>query len=123
MSARAAAPARSAKWLREHAVLIIGVLVIVYMLVPIAVIFFFSFNNPAGRYNFTWVGFTLKHWENVFGIPELNEALWTSIKLALLATLISTVIGTMMAIILVIVLIYIRFAGSEALMGEEGAAI
>ena len=71
------------------------------MLVPIAVIFFFSFNNPAGRYNFTWVGFTLKHWENVFGIPELNEALWTSIKLALLATLISTVIGTMMAIALV----------------------
>ncbi|MFN8215792.1 MAG: ABC transporter permease [Solirubrobacterales bacterium] len=29
----------------------------------------------------------------------------------------------LMAIILVIVLIYIRFAGSEALMGEEGAAI
>ena len=28
----------------------------------------------------------------------------------------------LMAIILVIVLIYIRFAGSEALMGEEGAA-
>src|ERR1700742_2717690 len=89
------------KWLREHAVLIIGLLVIAYMLVPIAVIFFFSFNNPAGRYNFTWVGFTLKHWENVFGIPELNEALWTSIKLALLATLISTVIGTMMALALV----------------------
>lgn len=101
MSAQASAPARLAKWLRENAVMIIGVLVIVYMLVPIAVIFFFSFNNPAGRYNFTWVGFTLDHWKNVFGIPELNEALWTSIKLALLATLISTVIGTMMAIALV----------------------
>jgi spermidine/putrescine transport system permease protein len=89
------------RWLREHAVLVIGVLVIAYMLVPIAVIFFFSFNNPAGRYNFTWVGFTLSHWKNVFGIPELNEALWTSIKLALLATLISTAIGTMMALALV----------------------
>jgi spermidine/putrescine transport system permease protein len=97
----ASAPARWWRWLREHAVLVVGVLVIVYMLVPIAVIFVFSFNDPAGRYNFTWVGFTLKHWENVFGIPELNEALWTSIKLALLATLISTVIGTMMAISLV----------------------
>jgi spermidine/putrescine transport system permease protein len=101
MSARASSPSRFFKWLREHAVLIIGLLVILYMLVPIAVIFFFSFNNPAGRYNFTWVGFTLDHWKNVFGIPELNEALWTSIKLALLATLISTVIGTMMAIALV----------------------
>jgi spermidine/putrescine transport system permease protein len=98
---RASAPARFWRWLREHAVLIIGVLVIAYMLVPIAVIFFFSFNDPAGRYNFTWVGFTLEHWKNVFGIPELNEALWTSIKLALLATLISTVIGTMMALALV----------------------
>ena len=71
------------------------------MLIPIAVIFVFSFNDPAGRYNFTWVGFTLDHWENAFGIPELNDALWTSIKLALLATLISTVIGTMMALALV----------------------
>jgi len=101
MSAQASAPSRFWHWLKEHSVLIIGVLVIVYMLVPIAVIFFFSFNNPAGRYNFTWVGFTLEHWENVFDIPELNEALWTSIKLALLATLISTVIGTMMALALV----------------------
>ena len=50
------------------------------MLIPIAVIFVFSFNNPSGRYNFTWVGFTLDHWKNVFGIPELNEALWTSIN-------------------------------------------
>jgi spermidine/putrescine transport system permease protein len=101
MSAQASAPARFGRWFREHAVLIVGVLVIAYMLIPIAVIFFFSFNDPAGRYNFTWVGFTLEHWKNVFGIPELNEALWTSIKLALLTTLISTVIGTMMALALV----------------------
>jgi len=101
MSTQASAPARFGRWLREHAVLIIGVLVIVYMLVPIAVIFFFSFNNPSGRYNFTWVGFTLDHWKNVFGIPELNEALWVSIKLALLTTLIATIVGTMLALALV----------------------
>ena len=66
-------------------------LVVLYMLIPIAVIFVFSFNDPAGRYNFTWVGFTLDHWGNAFGIPELNEALLTSLKLAVLATVISTV--------------------------------
>ena len=129
MSAQTSMPARLAKWLREHAVLIIGLLVIAYMLVPIAVIFFFSFNNPAGRYNFTWVGFTLEHWKNVFGIPELNEALWTSIKLALLATLISTVIGTMMALALVRhqflgrraanILIVIPMATPEIVMGSS----
>ncbi|HSC20732.1 MAG TPA: ABC transporter permease subunit, partial [Solirubrobacterales bacterium] len=89
------------RWLREHAVQIVGVLVVLYMLIPIVVIFAFSFNDPAGRYNFTWVGFTLDHWRNAFGIPELNEALLTSLKLAVLATLISTAIGTLMAMALV----------------------
>lgn len=89
------------QWLREHAVQIVGVLVVLYMLIPIVVIFAFSFNDPAGRYNFTWVGFTLDHWRNAFGIPELNEALLTSLKLAVLATVISTVIGTLMAMALV----------------------
>jgi spermidine/putrescine transport system permease protein len=89
------------RWLREHAVSIVGVLVVLYMLIPIAVIFAFSLNDPAGRYNFTWVGFTLSHWSNAFGIPELNEALLTSLKLAVLATVISTAIGTLMALALV----------------------
>lgn len=89
------------RWLREHAVNIVAGLVVVYMLVPIAVILVFSFNDPAGKYNFTWVGFTLTHWGNAFGIPELNSALLTSLKLALLATAISTAIGTLMALALV----------------------
>jgi len=89
------------RWLREHAVQIVGVLVVLYMLIPIVVIFAFSFNDPAGRYNFTWVGFTFSHWSNAFGIPELNEALVTSLKLAVLATIIATVIGTLMAMALV----------------------
>jgi spermidine/putrescine transport system permease protein len=101
MTAGASTGSRAWQWLREHAVSIVGVLVVLYMLIPIAVIFFFSFNDPAGRYNFTWVGFTLDHWSNAFGIPELNEALLTSLKLALLATVISTAVGTLMALALV----------------------
>jgi spermidine/putrescine transport system permease protein len=93
--------ARAWRWLREHAVNIVAILVVIYLLIPIAVIFIFSFNNPAGRYNFTWVGFTLSHWSHPFSNTELTEALLTSIKLALLATVISTIIGTMMAIALV----------------------
>jgi spermidine/putrescine transport system permease protein len=93
--------ARAWRWAREHAVNVIAVLVVIYLLVPIVVIFVFSFNNPAGRYNFTWVGFTLSHWSHPFSNSELTEALLTSLRLALLATVISTVIGTMMAIALV----------------------
>jgi spermidine/putrescine transport system permease protein len=115
------------RWLREHAVNLVAGLVVLYLLIPIAVIFVFSFNDPAGRYNFTWVGFTLDHWSNAFGIPDLNEALFTSLKLALLATLISTVIGTLMALALVRhqfhgrrfanILIVIPMATPEVVMG------
>ncbi len=93
--------ARAWRWLREHAVNIVAILVVIYLLIPIALILVFSFNNPAGRYNFTWVGFTLKHWAHPFADSELTKALLESIKLALLATVISTIIGTMMAIALV----------------------
>jgi spermidine/putrescine transport system permease protein len=93
--------ARSWRWLREHAINIVAGLVVLYLLIPIAVILIFSFNDPVGRYNFTWNGFTLSHWGNVFGIPDLNSALLTSLKLAVLATVISTAIGTLMAVALV----------------------
>jgi spermidine/putrescine transport system permease protein len=93
--------ARAWRWLREHAVNIVAALVVVYLLLPIAVILLFSFNDPQGRYNYTWVGFTLDHWAHAFSRPELTEALLTSLKLAVLATVIATIIGTMMAIALV----------------------
>ncbi|HEX8959601.1 MAG TPA: ABC transporter permease [Solirubrobacterales bacterium] len=89
------------RWLREHAVNVAAALVVAYLLIPIAVIFLFSFNNPQGRYNYTWVGFTLYHWTHAFSRPELTEALLTSLKLAVLATAISTIVGTMMALALV----------------------
>jgi spermidine/putrescine transport system permease protein len=98
---RPPATSRAIRWLREHAINIFAALAIAYLLIPIAVIFVFSFNNPAGKFNFTWVGFTLSHWSNAFGIPELNDALVTSLKLAVLATVISTIFGTLIALALV----------------------
>ena len=119
--------ARAWRWLREHAVNIAAALVVLYLLIPIAVIFFFSFNDPEGRYNFTWVGFTLEHWGNAFGIEALTDALLTSLELAALATVIATVLGTLMAMALVRhkffgrrianVLIVVPMATPEVVMG------
>jgi spermidine/putrescine transport system permease protein len=95
------AGARAWRWLREHAVNIFAGLAIAYLLLPIAVIIVFSFNNPVGKYNFTWEGFTLYHWRNAFGLSDLNAALLTSLRLALFATVISTILGTLMALALV----------------------
>ena len=89
------------EWLKRNWLMIFAALAVIYMLLPIAVIIGFSFNDPAGRYNFTWVGFTLEHWKNAFGIPELNDALLKSLELAALATLIATALGTMIALALV----------------------
>jgi spermidine/putrescine transport system permease protein len=92
---------RTWKWVREHAIVIYGALAITYMLIPIALIVVFSFNNPAGKFNFTWNGFTLSHWAHPFEISELTNALTLSLRLAALATVISTVLGTMIALALV----------------------
>jgi spermidine/putrescine transport system permease protein len=85
-----------------------------YMLIPIAVIAVFSFADASenrDRLSFAINnGFTLKYWEDAFSIPDLNSALFTSFRLAALATLISTAIGTLMAIALV----RYRFHGRRA---------
>jgi spermidine/putrescine transport system permease protein len=92
------------KWLREHALHIYAGVAVAYVLIPIGVIAVFSFAEASPRDRLLFAindGFTLEYWENAFSIPELNDALLTSIELATLATLASTAIGTLMAIALV----------------------
>lgn len=88
-------------WLKDHAVVLYAAFAIAYMLIPIAVIAVFSFNDPEGKFNFTWSGFTFEHWTNAFGIEELNDALSTSLQLAAIATVGATVLGTLIALALV----------------------
>ena len=89
------------RWLREHVLNVYAALAIAYMLVPIALIAVFSFNDPAGKFNFTWEGFTLEHWRDVFSVPELNDAMVNSLQLAALSTVIATFLGTLIALALV----------------------
>ena len=89
------------KWLREHGIQVYGALALAYMLIPIAVIAVFSFNDPEGKFNFTWSGFTLEHWKNAFGIEELTDALLTSLSLAALSTIVATLLGMLLALALV----------------------
>ena len=89
------------RWLRENGVMIFAILVVIYTLLPIAVIIAFSFNDPAGKFNFTWQGFTTDYWANAFDIADLNAAMLRSLELAALATIVSTILGTMIALALV----------------------
>lgn len=76
-------------------------LALIYLLLPIAVIIVFSFNDPKSKFNFVWQGFTLDYWKDPFGVPGLGDAMLTSLKIAALSTVFATVLGTMMALALV----------------------
>jgi spermidine/putrescine transport system permease protein len=97
------APARAWAWLRHNALPIYAGLAVAYMLIPIAVIAVFSFGaTPKDKLTFALGnGFTTEYWQTMFSIPELNDALSTSLRLAFFSTLIATAIGTAMAIALV----------------------
>ena len=90
-------------WLRRNALPIYACLAVAYLLIPIVVIAVFSFGaTPKGKLTFGLDhGFTTEYWSSAFSLPELNDALFTSLRLAALSTLISTAIGTLMAIALV----------------------
>ncbi|MGK2939362.1 MAG: ABC transporter permease [Solirubrobacteraceae bacterium] len=76
-------------------------LALLYLFIPVFVIAAFSFNDNQGRFNFTWQGFTLKHWENPFADPDLALAMKNSLLIAGISTVIAVVLGTFMALALV----------------------
>ncbi len=76
-------------------------LALLYLFIPIFIIILFSFNDNQGRFNFTWQGFTLRHWQDPFANPDLAKALENSLLIALVSTLIATALGTFMAMALV----------------------
>ena len=90
-------------WLRRNALLLYAGLAIAYLLIPIAIIAVFSFGaTPQDKLTFGLdEGFTLEYWTSALSLPELNEALVTSIRLAALSTAVATFLGTAMAIALV----------------------
>jgi len=88
-------------FIRKHLLTAYAILAFAYLLVPIAVVIMFSFNDPGGRYNFTWQGFTLDQWRNWDGVPALKDAMILSLEIALLASIVATVLGTLIALALV----------------------
>jgi spermidine/putrescine transport system permease protein len=85
--------------------------VIAYLFLPIAVMILFGFNDTRGRFNFTWHGFTLRWYRQLFAIPDLVTALRNSLLIALISTVIATIIGTMIALALT----RYRFRGRSAI--------
>lgn len=116
-------------WLRRNLLLLAAIGVLAYMLIPNLVVAVFSFNNPRGRYNYTWTEFSTDAWMNPCGAQGICESLGLSLRIGLIASLTATVLGTMIAFALgryrfrarsaTNLLIFMPMATPEVVMGSS----
>jgi spermidine/putrescine transport system permease protein len=102
---------------------------VIYLFLPIAVMIAFSFNNPAGRQNITWQGFTLDNYLSVWGRPDITGPMVASLVIAIVSTVVATILGTLIGLALsryqfrgltaTNLLIYVPMATPEVIMGAS----
>jgi spermidine/putrescine transport system permease protein len=78
---------RAGRWLGDHLILMIGLLVLLYMFTPVFVVMLMSFNDPASRNSYSFDGFTLDNWRNICAPFGMCESVVKSLQIGLLATL------------------------------------
>jgi spermidine/putrescine transport system permease protein len=88
-------------FVRHHLLTAYSLLFFAYLLLPIAVVVVFSFNNPPGKFNYTWNEFTWDNWRYWDGVPGIRSSIVLSLQIALLASVIATALGTLIALALV----------------------
>ena len=131
--ARPSASTRAWAFVKRHVLTVYSLLFFAYLLLPIAVVVLFSFNNPKGRFNYTWQGFTFKNWSHWNGVPNLQHAIQLSLEIALIASLVATALGTMIALALVRhgfrgrgstnVLVFLPLSTPEIVLGASLASL
>jgi spermidine/putrescine transport system permease protein len=127
----AAPPRRSARrWIGDHLILVVGILVLIYMFVPIGYIFALSFSQPSSRSaTAEFEQFTWNNWTTICQPQGLCESLRLSLLVGLTSTVIATILGTLMAFALVRhsfrgrsssnLLIFLPMATPEVVMGSS----
>ena len=78
--------AAAARFLDRYVLYVYTGFAILYLMLPVALMALFSVNDPPGKSNVTWHGFSLDAWLNPFGVPQLFDVVRTSIVVALLST-------------------------------------
>lgn len=120
-------------WIRERIVLILGLLVLAYTFVPIAVVVLMSFNAPKSRLIYQFDGFTWHNWTNICEDGDMCKSLLLSAQIGLLSTIGATVLGTLAAFALVRhrfvgrstmnLLVFLPMATPEIVMGSSLLAL
>jgi spermidine/putrescine transport system permease protein len=99
--ARSGLGARTWAFARRHALTVYALIVVGYLMLPIAVVILFSFNKPTGRFNYVWEEFTLDNWIQWNAVLGIQDAIVTSLEVGLLATVVATALGTLIAMAIV----------------------
>jgi spermidine/putrescine transport system permease protein len=117
-----------------HAVLpVYTALAVIYLFLPIAVMIVFSFNDPLGRQNITWQGFTIENYLTLWNRSDVTAPMINSIIVAAIATVVATIFGTLIGLALtryefrgrgpLNLLIYVPMATPEVIMGASLLAL
>jgi spermidine/putrescine transport system permease protein len=124
---------RVRRWVGDHVVLLIGVVVLLYMFLPIAFVLLMSFNRPKSKLSYSFNKFTLDNWLHPCASPGMCHSVGTSIEIGLLATIGATLLGTLVAFALVrhrfrgraatSILIFLPMATPEVVMGSSLLAL
>ncbi|GAB3940910.1 ABC transporter permease [Kribbella albertanoniae] len=92
---------RVGRFIGQHLIMVLGLIVLLYLFAPIVVVILMSFNQPKGRLSYTFDGFTWDNWANPCQPYGLCDAVSTSLRIGLLATVVATALGTLMAFAMV----------------------
>src|ERR1700754_3606754 len=124
---------RIGRWIADHWVMAVGLLVLLYLFLPIAVVAGLSFNRPSTRLSYDFNEFTTDNWTNVCGRADLCDSVLRSARIAFIATIVATVLGTLMAFALARhrfrgrnatnLLIFLPMATPELVMGTSLLAL
>jgi spermidine/putrescine transport system permease protein len=118
------------RWISDHLVLFVGILVLIYTFVPIGYIIALSFNQPTARAaTAEFEGFTWGNWTSICEPSGLCDSLKLSFQVSITATILATVLGTLMAFALVRhsfrgratsnLVIFLPMATPEVVMGSS----
>jgi spermidine/putrescine transport system permease protein len=118
------------RWISDHLVLFVGIIVLIYTFVPIGYIIALSFNQPTGRSaSAQFESFTWNNWSSICEPEGMCDSLKLSFQVSITATILATTLGTLMAFALVRhtfrgraasnLVIFLPMATPEVVMGSS----
>ena len=116
-------------FVKRHALTVFALLVVAYLMLPIAVVILFSFNMPGWRFNYVWEGFTFDNWAQLELCARHPGRGHHVARGRAFATIVATALGTLIAMAIVRhhfvgrgatnVLVFLPMATPEIVLGAS----